>query len=138
MITFDEMTRYILMLKEEAMENNYKLSDAQITLTKKVNTALKNNPKLKEKQDKMLNAGSLSEMHMIWYGRKNAIVEEKEDIIQIPVVENTEVSIEQQEKGRQYTLVNNKKAGFADALIMALVTGFVSGSFTTILLLMIK
>ena len=52
MVSFDEMVRYILMLKEEEMENNYKLTDSQIALNSKVREGLKNNPDLRIKFSK--------------------------------------------------------------------------------------
>ena len=132
MISFDEAVRYILMLKEEAMENNYTLLPEQIELNKKVNKAMIEDINLKNKISQMCNANSISEMNMIWYGIKRA-TDNKSEIIQNPPITSSPEGGE----GKQYVLTS-KKAGFVDAMIMALITGFVSGMAISILFLMIS
>lgn len=147
MISFDEMVRYILMLKEEEMENNYKLTDSQIALNNKVREALKNNPDFRAKFSKMVQAGSLSEMQLIWIGREKTATVQNE----IPVVSEETMDLnslqndvqESLEKGKQYVLEkgksikDDKRAGYVDALVMALVTGFVGGISTAIIMMML-
>lgn len=151
MVSFDEMVRYILMLKEEEMENNYKLTDSQIALNSKVREGLKNNPDLRIKFSKMVQASSLSEMKLIWDGKEKVIVQPESSILLEDTMnlENLKTDIlqndvqESLEKGRQYVLEkgksikDDKRAGYVDALVMALVTGFVGGISTAILMMML-
>lgn len=147
MISFDEMVRYILMLKEEEMDNNYKLTPPQINLNAKVREGLKSNPILRTKFSKMMQANSLSEMNLIWEGKEKAmpdVLEQTilpEETMDLATLQN-DVQ-ESLEKGKQYVLEKgknikeDKRAGYIDALVMALVTGFVGGIFTTILMMML-
>lgn len=135
MISFDEAVRYILMLKEEAMENNYTLLPEQIELNKKVNKAIIEDINLKNKISQMCNANSISEMNMIWYGIKK---QDSNRDNQSEIVPDSPVSSSVEGgEGKQYVLTS-KKAGFVDAMIMALITGFVSGMAISVLFLMIS
>lgn len=133
----EELKRYILMLREEEMNNNYKLSEEQIALINKVNGQIKTDPKLKAKLDRMLNARSNREINAIENGIE---VKETKAVDFVPqkeeVVEENKVVSFQEKKGKQLVLTNNRRAGYIDALVMALVTGFVGGIATTILLMM--
>lgn len=145
-ISFDEMYRYVLLLREEEMGNNYKLSPEQVHLIKKIETSLKDTPDLKEKLDSMAKASSMSEIYEIYSGKKIEVKElnitKKENVVTFEQqkLENKAINLQtQSEGGRQYTKVPaNKKAGYIDALVMALVTGFIGGIATTIIFMMIK
>lgn len=156
MISFDEMVRYILMLKEEEMDNNYKLTDSQINLNAKVREGLKNDPDLRTKFSKMMQASSLSEMKLIWEGKEKVITETQEQVILQETTMNLDdlqkdvrKSLEEDseshvlEQGKQYVLKNkpsirdDKRAGYVDALVMALVTGFIGGIATAVLMMML-
>ena len=149
-ISFDEMVRYILILREENMENYYNLSDDQKNLIKKVENNIRVNSELKNKLTQMMNASSMSEMLEIYNGRKlevpNIEFSKQENVTEVELVKenivefNSETKeIKQEENGRQLTLTRiNKKAGYVDALVMALVTGFVGGASTMIMFMMIK
>lgn len=122
----DQLKRYILILREEEMNNNYKLREDQVKFLEKMTKELKENPELKEELNRMLSAKNNREM--------NGFHEE---------VRTTEVASgtskkEENISSKQYVLKNQKKAGYVDALVMALVTGFVGGILTTILLMMCK
>jgi hypothetical protein len=132
MISFDETLRYILILKEEAMENNYELSPEQIKLIKKVEAAKIEDISLNNKINQMINAKSINEMNMIWYGIKVNDTS-SEAIAEPPINSSPEGGA-----GKQYVLTSNKRAGFVDAMIMALVTGFVSGMAISVLFLMMS
>lgn len=121
-MTLDEIKRYVLILREEEMDNNYKLSDEQIALVKKVEREMIENKNTKEKIDKILVSKSNNEINHIQQGK---------EYINEPIVAN----VENMNGGRQLVY---KKAGFVDALVMALVTGFVGGMATTILFMLIK
>lgn len=155
MISYDEVVRYILMLREEAMGNNEKLNDSQIMLNTKIMNAMKNDINLKNKIDKMLNAGSISEMYMIWNGREikknkeEISVSSNEDVIfDLNKTEIDEINklIDEQNpfpseidggNGKAYTL-SSKHGGFIDTMIMALATGFVSGMLFSIFILIMS
>ena len=123
----EKLKRYILFLREEEMNNNYKLSEEQLNFISQVNQELKENPELKVMLNKMLSAKSTREM-------KGAPVDSLDEKDQFDSVSSSSQNIETKENAKVYV----KKAGYVDALVMALVTGFMGGIFTTFLLMACK
>lgn len=115
----NQYERYALIKKQLEMDPDFVTEEQKqflIEMDKLLNDIEKN------KLDKIMNAKSSLEMKCI---EKNIPSE----------VLNTNQNIQtDEEPGRQFV----KKAGFVDALIMALVTGFVGGVATTILFIMMK
>lgn len=133
----NKLLDFVLMKKELEMGN--KLNQEQETKFKQLETVYNSDDTIKKEIDKLLNADSLNQAYDILAGK----VIEKPVIQQAPVTETilnsdnqggTSMTNEQQ---KVLVLSNNKRAGFADALIMALVTGFVGGIATTILFMLI-
>ena len=133
----NKLLDFVLMKKELEMGN--KLNQEQETKFKQLETVYNSDDTIKQEIDKLLNADSLNQAYDILAGK----VIEKPVIQQAPVTETilnsdnqggTSMTNEQQ---KVLVLSNNKRAGFADALIMALVTGFVGGIATTILFMLI-
>lgn len=133
----NKLLDFVLMKKEVEMGN--KLNQEQETKFKQLETVYNSDDTIKQEIDKLLNADSLNQAYDILAGK----VIEKPVIQQAPVTETilnsdnqggTSMTNEQQ---KVLVLSNNKRAGFADALIMALVTGFVGGIATTILFMLI-
>lgn len=122
----NQLKRYILILREEEMNNNYKLREDQIKFLEKMAKDLKENPELKEELNRMLSAKNNQEMNGF-----------HEEISSIEVASGTGKK-EETIASKQYVLKNQKRAGYVDALVMALVTGFVGGISTTILLMLCK
>ena len=122
----DQLKRYILILREEEMNNNYKLREDQVKFLEKMTKELKENPELKEELNRMLSAKNNREMNGF-----------QEEVSTTEVASGTSKK-EENISSKQYVLKNQKKAGYVDALVMALVTGFVGGILTTILLMMCK
>ncbi len=122
----DQLKRYILILREEEMNNNYKLREDQVKFLEKMTKELKENPKLKEELNRMISAKNNREMNGF-----------QEEVSTTEVASGTSKK-EENISSKQYVLKNQKKAGYVDALVMALVTGFVGGISTTILLMMCK
>lgn len=122
----DQLKRYILILREEEMNNNYKLREDQVKFLEKMTKELKENPELKEELNRMLSAKNNREMNGF-----------QEEVSTTEVASGTSKK-EENISSKQYVLKNQKKAGYVDALVMALVTGFVGGISTTILLMMCK
>lgn len=123
----EKLKRYILFLREEEMNNNYKLSEEQLNFISQVNQELKENPELKVMLNKMLSAKSNREMN-------GAPVDSLDEKDQFDSVSSSSQNIETKENAKVYV----KKAGYVDALVMALVTGFMGGIFTTFLLMACK
>ena len=125
-ITNQELERYVLTIREEEMGNDYRLDESQVKLISKVNQALKENPNLRNKITQLLQSSSKREMNAIQQGREYKPEQ--------PTVTN----IDSLTSKKVLVLKDQKRAGYVDALVMALVTGFVGGISTTILLMMCK
>jgi cellulose synthase/poly-beta-1,6-N-acetylglucosamine synthase-like glycosyltransferase len=144
MISNEELESYILIIREEEMDNNEKLNDNQLELVRKINEARKNNPIFKEKLDKMLLSRSLTEMNMVKCGIP---VQKKEERLDSNVISSDDnityendniIPINDIQGGTEKQKVLVKKAGYVDALVLALVTGFIGGISTMIILLMCR
>ena len=92
----------------------------------KVNQALKENPNLRNKITQLLQSSSKREMNAIQQGREYKPEQ--------PTVTN----IDSLTSKKVLVLKDQKRAGYVDALVMALVTGFMGGLSTAILWMMIK
>ncbi len=125
-ITNQELERYILTIREEEMGNDYRLDESQVKLISKVNQALKENPNLRNKITRLLQSSSKREMNAIQQGREYKSEQ--------PTVTN----IDSLTSKKVLVLKDQKRAGYVDALVMALVTGFMGGLSTAILWMMIK
>ena len=125
-ITNQELERYILTIREEEMGNDYRLDESQVKLISKVNQALKENPNLRNKITQLLQSSSKREMNAIQQGREYKPEQ--------PTVTN----IDSLPSKKVLVLKDQKRAGYVDALVMALVTGFMGGLSTAILWMMIK
>jgi hypothetical protein len=125
-ITNQELERYVLTIREEEMGNDYRLDESQVKLISKVNQALKENPNLRNKITQLLQSSSKREMNAIQQGREYKPEQ--------PTVTN----IDSLTSKKVLVLKNQKRAGYVDALVMALVTGFMGGLSTAILWMMIK
>lgn len=125
-ITNQELERYILTIREEEMGNDYRLDESQVKLISKVNQALKENPNLRNKITQLLQSSSKREMNAIQQGREYKSEQ--------PTVTN----IDSLPSKKVLVLKDQKRAGYVDALVMALVTGFMGGLSTAILWMMIK
>ena len=125
-ITNQELERYILTIREEEMGNDYRLDESQVKLISKVNQALKENPNLRTKITRLLQSSSKREMNAIQQGREYKSEQ--------PTVTN----IDSLTSKKVLVLKDQKRAGYVDALVMALVTGFMGGLSTAILWMMIK
>ena len=125
-ITNQELERYVLTIREEEMGNDYRLDESQVKLISKVNQALKENPNLRNKITRLLQSSSKREMNAIQQGREYKPEQ--------PTVTN----IDSLTSKKVLVLKDQKRAGYVDALVMALVTGFMGGLSTAILWMMIK
>lgn len=125
-ITNQELERYVLTIREEEMGNDYRLDESQVKLISKVNQALKENPNLRNKITQLLQSSSKREMNAIQQGREYKSEQ--------PTVTN----IDSLTSKKVLVLKDQKRAGYVDALVMALVTGFMGGLSTAILWMMIK
>ncbi len=125
-ITNQELERYVLTIREEEMGNDYRLDESQVKLISKVNQALKENPNLRNKITRLLQSSSKREMNAIQQGREYKSEQ--------PTVTN----IDSLTSKKVLVLKDQKRAGYVDALVMALVTGFMGGLSTAILWMMIK
>ena len=125
-ITNQELERYILTIREEEMGNDYRLDESQVKLISKVNQDLKENPNLRNKITRLLQSSSKREMNAIQQGREYKSEQ--------PTVTN----IDSLTSKKVLVLKDQKRAGYVDALVMALVTGFMGGLSTAILWMMIK
>ena len=125
-ITNQELERYVLTIREEEMGNDYRLDESQVKLISKVNQALKESPNLRNKITQLLQSSSKREMNAIQQGREYKPEQ--------PTVTN----IDSLTSKKVLVLKDQKRAGYVDALVMALVTGFMGGLSTAILWMMIK
>lgn len=150
-----KLLRYILMKRE--IEMGMALEEDQLDFFNKMENIINSDDELQRKINMLLNTDSMQKMNNIM---KNGYVEEQPNIefeskieqpnnavefrskVEIPVTEpegGTSIAPAAAEMGNQLVLRPNtsRKAGFIDALVMALVTGFVGGVATTILFILL-
>ena len=132
MISLEDAKNYILILREEELGNNYQLSEKQLKIVTKINNRIKNDPMFKQKLDRMMAAQDFNELSSIWYDMPMVETVVDDDGIEI-IGENDNNDSATEEKDKQYVL---SKAGFVDAFVMALVTGFVGGIATMVVLIL--
>ncbi len=128
------LLRYVLIKKEVEMGNE--IAEENKDFYNKMNMVYNNDPEVKKQIDMLVGAKSLRNAYDIISGRKI------EEPVKEPVCEASDIPSGGEaitnNLEKQKVLVLTKKAGFADALIMALVTGFIGGIATAILFMMIK
>lgn len=128
------LLRYVLIKKEVEMGNE--IAEENKDFYNKMNMVYNNDPEVKKQIDMLVGAKSLRNAYDIISGRKI------EEPVKEPVSEASDIPSGGEaitnNLEKQKVLVLTKKAGFADALIMALVTGFIGGIATAILFMMIK
>ena len=133
----NRILRYILMKKEKEM--GVSLEPEQEKFYNEMELAYNNDASVKNQIDRLLGADSLKSTYDIMFNNNQA----KEENI-VPFVPDTKEEIakvvelpsvpEPDDTGRQLV----KRAGFVDALLMALVTGFIGGIATSILFILVK
>ena len=138
MISLDDIKNYILIVREEELGNNYKLSEEQLKTITKINNRVKNDPLFKQKLDRLLAAKDFNELSSIWYDMP--MVETNVDTDGIEIIGDTEPitsddTSSSEEKDKQKVL---SKAGFVDAFVMALVTGFMGGIATMVVIILLR
>ena len=139
------LMRYLLMKREVLMGNT--LDNDQLKFYNEIESIYKSDNGFKEKIDLLLSADSMRKTNQILSGKYKEekftpYVEEK--IVEFPkqVEYDTEVSgggeiaPQQAETSKVLIKAASRKAGYVDALVMALVTGFVGGLATTILFIL--
>lgn len=137
------LMRYLLMKREVLMGNQ--LDQEQLKYYNQIENIYNSDEGFKEKIDLLLSADSMRKTNQILSGnyKQEKITPYVESSDQnIPVEYDTEVSgggeiaPAQAETSKVLVKVQNKKAGYVDALLMALVTGFIGGVATTILFIL--
>lgn len=138
-----KLLRYILMKREKEM--GVSLEGEQLEFFNKMENIINSDEELQRRINMLLNTDSMQHMNTIM---KNGYVEQpnpiaynnvgKEEVVTEPEG-GTSIAPATAEVGNQLVLRPNtsRKAGFIDALVMALVTGFVGGVATTILFILI-
>lgn len=148
------LMRYLLMKREVLMGNT--LDSDELKFYNEIEAIYNNEPGFKSKIDLLLNADSMRKTNQILTGnykeeKFTPYVEEndskdiKENAIELPkpveydteVSGGSEIAPSQAESSKVLVKVTtSKKAGYVDALVMALVTGFLGGVTTTILFIL--
>lgn len=137
------LMRYLLMKKEVSMGNQ--LDQEQLKYYNQIENIYNSDAGFKEKIDLLLSADSMRKTNQILSGnyKQEKITPYVENPVQNTSVEyDTEVSgggeiaPAQAETSKVLVKVQNRKAGYVDALLMALVTGFIGGVATTILFIL--
>lgn len=137
------LMRYLLMKREVLMGNQ--LDQEQLKYYNQIENIYNSDAGFKEKIDLLLSADSMRKTNQILSGnyKEEKINPYVESPIQNTSVEyDTEVSgggeiaPAQAETSKVLVKVQNRKSGYVDALLMALVTGFVGGVATTILFIL--
>ena len=137
------LMRYLLMKREVQMGNQ--LDQEQLKYYNQIENIYNSDAGFKEKIDLLLSADSMRKTNQILSGnyKQEKITPYVENPVQNTSVEyDTEVSgggeiaPAQAETSKVLVKVQNKKAGYVDALLMALVTGFIGGVATTILFIL--
>ncbi len=137
------LMRYLLMKREVLMGNQ--LDQEQLKYYNQIENIYNSDEGFKEKIDLLLSADSMRKTNQILSGnyKQEKITPYVENSVQNTSVEyDTEVSgggeiaPAQAETSKVLVKVQNKKAGYVDALLMALVTGFIGGVATTILFIL--
>ena len=133
MISLEDIKNYILILREEELGNNYQLSEKQLKIVTKINNRIKNDPMFKQKLDHMMTAKDFNELSSIWYDMPMVETVVDDDGIEIiGDIESNDSSSDEKDKQKVLT-----KAGFVDAFVMALVTGFIGGIATMIVFILL-
>ena len=137
------LMRYLLMKREVQMGNQ--LDQEQLKYYNQIENIYNSDAGFKEKIDLLLSADSMRKTNQILSGnyKQEKITPYVESSVQNTSVEyDTEVSgggeiaPVQAETSKVLVKVQNRKAGYVDALLMALVTGFIGGVATTILFIL--
>ena len=130
-----ELLRYVLMKKEREMGQT--LDEEQERLYNKIEKVCSIDSNIKNEINLLLNSDSLRNTYDILDGKVSVQpqTEKTNDVIinKVENIENIVTNKDSDDGDRQLV----KKAGFVDALVMALVTGFVGGVATTILFILI-
>ncbi len=145
------LMRYLLMKREVLMGNS--LEQSQMKFYNDMESIYNTDPIFKSQIDMLIGADSMRKTNQILSGKYKEekftpYVEEKEPVNNIvelknPLEYDTEVSgggeiaPAQAESSKVLVKVaSSRKAGYVDALLMALVTGFIGGVATTILFIL--
>jgi hypothetical protein len=141
-----KLMRYLLMKKEISM--GLKLEPYQEKFFNEMETIYNSDPTVKAQIDLLISADSMRKTNQILSGNYHQekftpYVDEKVVPINQSVLPDTEVSgggeiaPSQAETSKVLVKVaSSRKAGFVDALVMALVTGFVGGVATTVIFIL--
>ena len=142
-----KLMRYLLMKREVLMGNT--LDSDQLKFFNEIDSIYNKEENFKTKIDMLLSADSMRKTNQILSGnykeeKFTPYVEEKVVPINQPVVTDNEVQgggeIAPAQAENAKVLVKtatSRKAGYVDALVMALVTGFIGGVATTVLYILI-
>lgn len=125
-----DLMNYVLIKRELEMGSKKELTEKEQILVNKIDRICELDEYIKNKIDSLMSTNNISSARKVIATKMEKELP-KRQIVEEPVV---------LEKPKVYTLkkpININKAGFADALIMALVSGFVSGIAVTILYMMI-
>lgn len=137
-----KLMRYVLMKKEKEM--GIELEKDQVEFFNEIEKVYNSDPILKEQINSLVNASSMRDANNILAGnnKKEAFTPYVEDNTKPVDIDNEvsgggEIAPTQAETSKVLVKVQNRKAGYVDALVMALVTGFVGGAATTVLFILL-
>ena len=142
-----KIMRYLLMKKEKEMGT--KLEPYQEKFFNEMEALCNSDEEIKRQINALLNVGSVQNINQMLsgtYKEKEFTPYVEEKIIPMPrpieydteVPGGSEMAMPQAETSKVLVkTASNRKAGFIDALVMALITGFVGGVATTILFILI-
>ena len=137
-----KLMRYVLMKKEKEM--GIELEKDQVEFFNEMEKVYNSDPILKEQINSLVNASSMRDANNILAGnnKKEAFTPYVEDNIKPVDIDNEvlgggEIAPTQAETSKVLVKTQNRKAGYVDALVMALVTGFVGGAATTVLFILL-
>ncbi|MBP3766095.1 MAG: hypothetical protein J6G98_02835 [Bacilli bacterium] len=137
-----KLMRYVLMKKEKEM--GIELEKEQVEFFNEMEKVYNSDPILKEQINSLVNASSMRDANNILAGnnKKEAFTPYVEDNIKPVDIDNEvsgggEIAPTQAETSKVLVKTQNRKAGYVDAFVMALVTGFVGGVATTVLFILL-
>lgn len=125
-----DLMRYVLIKREVEMGSKKELTEDEQILVNKVDRICELDEYVKTKIDSLMSTTSINGARKIVNSKIEREIP-KRQIIETPIKEQ---SVNKVKVFRRP--ININKAGFADALIMAVVSGFVSGIAVTILYMM--
>lgn len=147
----EKIMSYVLMVKEMEMNPNQSPTKEQATIINQIHQQMEIDQNLKALIHNLISMSNLSDMRNMCasYASGKQVVNiapthieaEKDNVINQEQVKSNNHSFDSGpviSKPKIFTKTIDRKAGYIDALVLSLITGFAGGIITTVVLMMCK